>query len=42
MMAIAVGIYFVSGGTLLTYGLFCVGLVFLLFARAGDSGGYNY
>ena len=42
MIAVSVGIFFLTGGTLLTYGLFCVGLVFLLFAKAGDSGGYNF
>ena len=42
MMAIAVVIFFVTGGTLLCYGLFIVGLVFLLFAKSGDSGGYNF
>jgi len=42
MMAIAVVICFLTGGHLLTYGLFCVGLVLLLFAKAGDSGGYNF
>ena len=42
MMAIAVGIFFVMGGTLICYGLFIVGLVFVLFCKAGDTGGYNF
>ena len=42
MMGIAVVIFFVTGGTLITIGIFVVGLMFLLFCNAGNSGGYNF
>ena len=48
LMAISVIIFFVTGRFtgglhLVTYGLFVVGLVMLLFCNAGnDSGGYNF
>ena len=39
LMIIAVVIFMATGGTLLAYGAFAVGLVFLLFCGAGSSGG---
>jgi hypothetical protein len=42
MMGIAVVIFFATGGTLITIGIFVVGLMFLLFCNAGNSGGYNF
>ena len=42
LMAIAGVIWFASGGTLYAIGLGVVGLMFLLFCKSGDSGGYNF
>lgn len=43
LIAIAVVIYFASGGRLFAIGCGVVGLVFLLGAGAGhDKGGYNF
>jgi hypothetical protein len=42
LMVVAGVIWFASGGTLYAIGLAVVGLVFLLFCKAGDSGGYNF
>ena len=43
MIGIAVALFFMTGGRLITYGLGIVGLVLLLFCTAGhDSGGYKF
>jgi hypothetical protein len=42
LMVIAGVIWFVSEGTVYALGLGAVGLVFVLFAKSGDSGGYNF
>lgn len=42
MMSVAVLIFFATGGALIAIGLFVVGLMFLLFCNAGNSGGYNF
>lgn len=43
LIAVAVLIFFATGGTRVAIGLGAVGLVFVMFAGAGnDSGGYNF
>lgn len=43
MIGIAVAIFFLSGGSLITIGLGVVGLVFLLFSGSGSNkGGYRF
>ena len=42
MMIIAGVIWYASGGTFYAYGLAIVGLILMLFASAGNSGGYKF
>ena len=42
LMVIAGVIWFASGGTFYAIGCGVVGLMFILFAKAGDTGGYNF
>jgi hypothetical protein len=43
LLAVAVVLFFVSGGTRISVGLGVVGVVFLLFCKAGhDDSGYNF
>lgn len=43
LMAVAVVLYFATGGRLFAIGIGAIGLMFLLFCKAGnDGGGYNF
>jgi hypothetical protein len=41
LLIVAAVIFFATGG-LIAIGLAVIGLMFILFSKAGDSGGYNF